>query len=101
MIKTAVLAALLGATIYVAVFVDLGGKSLAAHVHDVWQTPVVQHKVAAITEDVREKIDTKVSKTATEAKKAVASKTPALVDEITDDDRALLSQTLEKASSKN
>ena len=101
MIRTAIFAAFLGAVAYLALFVDLGGKSLVGHFQEIWATPAVQKKVEEIKGGVKANIEKKLKDGAREAGKAAATGVGDVVkDEITDSDRAELFEVLKKAGVK-
>jgi hypothetical protein len=101
MIKTAITAAFLGAMVYVALFVDLGGKSLVGHLQEIWTAPVVQQKVAEIKGGVKANLEKKLADSVDKAGKVAAGKTTTAVrDELTDGDRAELFEVLKKAGLK-
>ncbi|MBI5510212.1 MAG: hypothetical protein HY903_15760 [Deltaproteobacteria bacterium] len=104
MIKTAILAATLGAGLYMAFFVDLGGKSLVVHLQEVYATPEVQRKVTDIKDGVKEKLETKLAEAAEKRGKTSAvakEKLGEAKDEISDADRAELTDVLRKAGGKH
>jgi len=101
MIRTAFFAAFLGAMAYLALFVDLGGKSLVGHLRDVWAAPVVQQKVEEIKGGVKANLEKKLKEGAEKAGKAAATGVGNTVrDEITETDRAELFEVLKKAGVK-
>ena len=99
MIKTMIVAALFGAAVYAALFVDLGGKNLVAHLRDVWSTPVVQEKVENLKDGVKGKIEKRLAEAAAKGKEG-RSAAAEVRDNITDADRANLFKVLEKAGVK-
>ena len=101
MIRTAFFAAFLGAVAYLALFVDLGGKSLVGHLQEVWAAPVVQQKFDEIRGGVKANLEKKLKEGADKAGKAtVTGIGGAVKDEITDTDRAELFEVLKKAGVK-
>jgi hypothetical protein len=74
-LKTAVLALAAAACLYGAVFVDVGGKPVAAHAVDVWRSPVVQQKIDLIGRDLRQRLARSIQrlKAATDAHRADAA----------------------------
>jgi hypothetical protein len=98
MIRTAIFAAFLGGMAYLALFVDLGGKSLVGHFQEVWAAPIVQKKLEEIRGGVKANIAKKLKEGADKAGKAAATGVgKAVKDEITDTDRAEMFEVLKKA----
>lgn len=52
---------------YVVFFVNLAGKPLAAHVDDVWRSPVMQQKVALVKHGVEGELENRLASAAAQA----------------------------------
>ena len=100
MIKTAIVAAFLGAMVYLALFVDLGGKSLVGHLQEIWAAPIVQQKVADIKGGVKTNLEKKLAAATDKTSKTATSVATAARDELTEGDRSELNEVLKKAGIK-
>ena len=103
MIKLVFYAAVLTAVVYGLFIKELGGKTLAAHVSEVWTSDLVQRKVDSLKADVRQDLEARLAKvTAEKAAKGVSASSIATQgkrdghDYINDDDRESLSALIEK-----
>ena len=80
-------------------FVDLGGKAIFDHVTDVWGSEVVQEKVALMRDGVRNELEDRLARVAEQqAREALGGGRARRGghDDIPDDDRLRLEQTLEQ-----
>jgi hypothetical protein len=99
--------AIAGAVAYGVFFADVGGKPVAGHVSEVWDSDLVQKKIDSIKNDMRVDLEERLAKAKAE-KAEKADKNDKLAsakdktakhdghDEVTDADRASLSALIEK-----
>ncbi|HSI05146.1 MAG: hypothetical protein ACAI38_21795 [Myxococcota bacterium] len=84
---------------YFVFYKDVGGKSLAGHVAEVFDSDMVQRKIAGIKDDMREDLEVRLAKAkADRAEKSgkVDNKKHDGYDIINEADRESLSQLIEK-----
>lgn len=85
---------------YFAFVKDFGGKSLAGHVMEVFDSDMVQKKIASMKSDMREDLEVRLAKAQAErlqkSGKTDAPKKHEGYDIINDADRESLSQLIEK-----
>src|SRR5688572_30129936 len=76
-----------------AIFIkDVGGRSMAEHVGDVWSSDLVQKKVERIRDDVRVGLEERLAK----SRAGQAVKSEGGLDNITEADRQSLNALLER-----
>lgn len=91
LIRTVIGAAMLGVAAYGFFFIDLGGKSLAGHVSEIWDTPMVQKKVDELREGVRLEIEEKLAEAGEKTGRKLARVATARdKNEFSEDDRRAL-----------
>ena len=72
LIKTFISMVAIGGCAYALFFIDVGGRTLAGHLSDVWASPTVQDKVALVKDGVRNELEEKLAAAAEETtRKAV------------------------------
>ncbi|MEE8408253.1 MAG: hypothetical protein V3T05_01485 [Myxococcota bacterium] len=98
LIRIIVGAAILGVAAYAFFFIDLGGKSFAGHVSEIWEAPVVQKKVDELREGVRQEIEEKMARAGEKTGRKLARvATGQGKNEFSDEDRRALDDLIETA----
>ena len=94
LIKGAMSFAVFAALVYGLFFFPVGGESVASHLQDVWQSAVVQEKIGAIKDDVRDQLEERLIEA--ERRKAAELGLDLLLDgvEISKEDRERLESLL-------
>lgn len=99
LLRFAFYSALLIGGAYFVFFRDVGGKTVASHVSEIWTSDMVQKKVASIKDDMREDLEVRLAKAQAdrlEKSNKDGGKKPAGYDIINEADRESLSQLIEK-----
>lgn len=106
LLKFFVFLGLAGVAAYGVFFADVGGKSVSAHVEEVWSSDLVQKKIDTMKRDMREDLEDRLAKAKAEkaekdAKEEIAAGTKGKGksdghDYVTDADRESLSALIEK-----
>lgn len=79
---------------YLLFFMPVGGQSVAAHLQDVWQSTVVQEKIGAIKDDVRDQLEAKLQEAEREAAAEAGREWLDRGVEISDEDKEKLESLL-------
>ncbi len=79
---------------YLLFFMPVGGQSVASHLHDVWKSTVVQEKIGAIKDDVRDQLEARLEEAEREAAAEVGLEWLDRGVEISDEDKAELESLL-------
>ena len=105
LLKFFVFLGLAGAAVYVVFFHDVGGKPMASHVSEVWDSDLVQKKIDGMKRDMREDLEERLAKAKAEKNAAKEEKTAKADgkkvshdghDYVTEADREALSALIEK-----
>ncbi len=87
LLKSAVSLVVFGVVAYALLGVDVGGRSIASHVIDIWRSPVMQEKVDLVRGEMKKEIEERL---AASEQRAPAPDTTAAAPEFDDrDERAL------------
>lgn len=80
---------------YAIFFVDLGGKTFAGHVADVWESPTIQEKVDLVRNGVRNELEDRLAAAAAQqTRQIVRESLGGGHEEITDTDRESLARMI-------
>lgn len=92
-VRTAVSTVFLALGVYVLFFVTLDGRSVASHLAEVWQSPVMQEKVGLVKRGVEDKLREELAKSAPAAHARLqGAGVRASHDELSDADRRSLAE---------
>ncbi|MBI3180237.1 MAG: hypothetical protein HYZ27_11275 [Deltaproteobacteria bacterium] len=101
MVKTMVYAAVLGVMVYALFFIPVAGKTLAAHLVEVWRSPVVEEKRDILKDALKKELENRLAAQGERAGRQLAhglTQEDLTHEELSDKDREALTEMLRQES---